>query len=482
MEVANRASLDPPSSPAVLREVFEAQQAAFARGAPDYRRRIDALRTLRDALATHREAFARALSADYGGRAREETLLLEIFPLLDQIRHATRHLKSWMKPRRVGSTWFLLPSRAYLVQQPLGVVGVIGAWNYELLLTVGPAIDALAAGNHVIIKPSELVPRAAELLASVVAERFDPEYVAAVTGGPDVGAAFASLPFDHLIFTGSSRVGRLVMGAASDNLTPVTLELGGKSPAIVHEGFPLDVALRRILVGKLYNAGQTCVAPDYLLVPAGREHDVERLANAIVPTVYAALVANPDYTRSLNRAQNDRLASWCDEAAAGGARVVTINPAAETCTVDNRVFPPTLVFRAPPTAALMRNEIFGPILPVVTYHRLRDAIAYVNARPHPLALYYFDSNRRRIKIVVRETISGGVLINDVVVHLGQNNLPFGGVGPSGMGHYHGRHGFDTFSKTKGVMVQSRWPPTKLFAPPFAERQGLIERLLRHALR
>jgi coniferyl-aldehyde dehydrogenase len=469
------------SPPTALRQLLDAQRSAFARGAPDYRRRIKALHALRHALSTYREDFADALNADYGGRAREETLLLEIFPLLDQIRHATRHLKSWMKPRRVRASWFLLPSRVHIVHQPLGVVGVIGAWNYELLLTLGPLIDALAAGNHVMLKPSEITPRTAELLASIIDEYFDPEYVTTVIGGPGVGVAFASMPFDHLIFTGSTRVGHLVMRAASDNLTPVTLELGGKSPAIVHDGFPLETALKRILVGKLYNAGQTCVAPDYLLIPAGREHDVEVMAKAILPSIYPSLVANRDYTRILSEEHYQELSSWKDAAASGGAHVVELNPGGEACTPENGVFPPTLVFRPPEDSQLMCREIFGPILPVVTYRRLDDAIAFVNARPRPLALYYFDSDDRRIARVVRETISGGVLINDVVVHLGQHNLPFGGVGPSGMGHYHGVHGFRAFSKQKGVMVQSRWPPTQLFAPPYSERRGLIERLLRRVL-
>jgi coniferyl-aldehyde dehydrogenase len=362
------------------------------------------------------------------------------------------------------------------------VVGVIGAWNYELLLTLGPLIDALAAGNHVMIKPSEMTPRAAELLASVISDSFEPEYVTTVNGGPEVSSAFASMPFDHLIFTGSARVGQLVMSAASENLTPVTLELGGKSPAIVHEGFPLDVAVKRILVGKLYNAGQTCVAPDYLLVPVGREHDVELLATTILPSLYSSLVSNPDYTRILSRRHYEELAGWRDEAAASGARVVELNPANELCTAENQVFPPTLLFGPPADSTVMRREIFGPILPVVTYRRLDDAIAFVNARPRPLALYYFDRNNRRIARVVRETISGGVLINDVVVHWGQHDLPLGGVGPSGMGHYHGIHGFQAFSKKKGVMVQSRWPPTQLLAPPYAERQGIIERLLGRVLR
>ena len=466
-----------------LRSLVEAQRAAFQRQTPRHRKRIEALRSLRDALLEHSEALARAVSDDFGGRAHEETLFLEIFPLLDQIRHASRHLASWMKPRPVKSTWYLLPSRAYIVHQPLGVVGVMGAWNYQLLLSLGPVIDALAAGNHVILKPSEITPRTADLLARIIRERFAPEYVSGVTGGAEVSAAFAALPFDHLIFTGSTRVGRLVMLAASKNLTPVTLELGGKSPAIVHDSFSLELALRRILVGKLYNAGQTCVAPDYLMIPHGREREVEQLATKIVASLYPRLVENHDYTRILNRHHYERLTAWRDEAAANGARVIELNPATEACTIENRVFAPTLVFDAPDDAAVLRHEIFGPILPVISYRRLDDAIAYVNERPRPLALYYFDTNRRRIDAVVRETTSGGVLVNDVVVHLGQNNLPFGGVGPSGMGHYHGFHGFQTFSKQKGVMLQSRWPVTRFFAPPYSDgRRALFNRLLRRVLR
>src|SRR5512146_496649 len=250
-----------------LRAVFDAQRAAFGRGAPDYARRMRALADLRDGLRAHEDELIAAIAADYGGRAAEETLLLELLPLYDEIRHARRHLRSWMKRRRVKPTWFLMPSRAFVMYQPLGVVGVIGAWNYQLLLTLSPLIDAIAAGNHVILKPSEITPRSAQLVAQLIAERFPADYVTVVTGPAHVGAAFSALPFDHLIFTGSTRLGPVVMRAASENLTPVTLELGGKSPAIVHPTFSLSLALRRILIGKLYNAGQTCVAPDYLMVP-----------------------------------------------------------------------------------------------------------------------------------------------------------------------------------------------------------------------
>jgi coniferyl-aldehyde dehydrogenase len=462
---------------------LEAQRAAFARSAPGYRERMRALAALRDGVRARQKELVHAVSEDFGGRAPEETLALELLPLHDQIRHARRHLKRWMRRRRVGSTWFLLPSRAFYQYQPLGVVGVIGAWNYQLLLTLGPLVDALAAGNHVMLKPSEITPCSAEVIARIVAERFPPEYVTCVTGGPEVASAFSALPFDRLFFTGSTRVGHLVMEAASRNLTPVTLELGGKSPAIVHESYPLRRAVERIMMGKLYNAGQTCVAPDYVLLHAGAESAFEAEARRAAADLFPRLVDNRDYTRIVNRRHYERLAAAVADAAAKGARVVTLNPAGEQPTIDNKVFPPTLIFDPRDSMVVMEEEIFGPVLPVVTYRTLDEAIAYVNARPHPLALYYFDDDSHRVDEVLRRTISGGVTINDCIFHLGQHNLPFGGVGPSGMGQYHGVDGFVTFSKKRGVMVQRRWAATPLFRPPYGERtRRLIDILLRLALR
>lgn len=466
-----------------LRARFDVQRRAFAAGSPDYERRVAALAALRDGLLAHRNELVAALSADFGGRAADETLLLELFPLLDQIRHARKHLRSWMRRKRVGTTWFLLPSRAWVVHQPLGVVGVIGAWNYQLLLTLGPVVDALAAGNHVMLKPSEVTPRSADVIARIIAEAFAPEYVTVVTGGPDVASAFTALPFDHLLFTGSTRVGHLVMRAASEHLTPVTLELGGKSPAIVHESFSLERALTSILAGKLYNAGQTCVAPDYVLASPRHASAIESTARAVVARLYPTLVGNPDYTRIVSPRHYERLTAIVAEARQRGARVVEINPANEPIDPSARVVPPTLVFDAPDDTTLMREEIFGPVLPIVTSRSLDDAIRYVNDRPRPLALYYFDVDSKRIDTVVSSTTSGGVCINDTILHLGQHNLPFGGVGPSGMGHYHGFDGFQTFSKKKGVMRQSRFAPGGIFRPPFGPRsRALLERLLKLASR
>ncbi len=462
-----------------LAALLETQRAAFARGAPDYQHRIAALDTLRDALREHQDAIADAVSEDFGGRAAEETLLLELFPVLDEIRNARRHLKRWMRPRAVRPAWFLLPGRARVVWQPLGVVGVMGAWNYQLLLALSPLVGALAAGNHVLVKPSEVTPRTADLIARILAERFPREYVAGVTGDAEVAAAFSALPFDHLIFTGSTRVGKLVMRAASEHLVPVTLELGGKSPVIVHRDAPLARAVDRIVTGKLYNAGQTCVAPDYALVPRDRVDAFVAEVRRASAARYPRLVDTRDYTRIVTRRHWERLQALVDDARARGARVDTVNPAGESFTPENRVFPPTLVLDPSDEMTLMREEIFGPVLPVVPYDTLDDAIAHVSARPHPLALYYFDDDRRRIDDVLARTTSGGVAVNDVVVHLGVHDLPFGGVGPSGMGHYHGFDGFQTFSKKKGIFLQSRFGGAGLLAPPYTARtRALIRRLLR----
>ena len=465
-----------------LEAQLKAQRLAFAAGAPDYRRRRQALAGLRDGLHARQEEMLRAVSDDFGGRADEETLMLELFPLYDQIRHTRQHLDRWMRRRSVRSSWFLQPSRAFYQYQPLGVVGVIGAWNYQLLLTLGPVVDAVAAGNHVMLKPSEITPRSAEVIARIVSDAFPPDYLTCVTGGPDVASAFSALPFDHLFFTGSTRVGKLVMQAAAANLTPVTLELGGKSPAIVHESYPMARAVDRIVTAKLYNAGQTCVAPDYVLLPGGREATFETEARRTVAALYPRLVDNPDYTRIVSRRHYDRLQDLIADASAQGARVVELTPAAERGAQENRVLPLTLIFSPTETMSVMQEEIFGPVLPIVTYRTLDEAIAFVNARAHPLALYYFDDDSRRQDGMLVRTLSGGVTFNDCVFHLGQHNLPFGGVGPSGMGHYHGFDGFVTFSKKRGVMVQRRWAATALFRAPWRRRRALFNALLRLARR
>jgi coniferyl-aldehyde dehydrogenase len=446
--------------------MLAAQRTAFARHPPDTSRRLQALRDLLKAVRGRREEIVQAISEDFGGRARQETLLLEVFPVVDTIRHVIRHLPEWVRPRPVSAGWQFLPGRARVIYQPLGVVGIIGAWNYPLLLSISPLVSALAAGNHVMLKPSELAPRTADLLARVAADLFPAEYVTVVTGGPETGATFASQPFDHLLFTGSTRVGKLIMRSASENLTPVTLELGGKSPALVHRDFPLETAAARIMAGKLYNAGQTCIAPDYVLVHADAREEFTRHAAAAAAAMYPRLVSNPDYTRIINRNHYQRLRGLVEDAAIKGAEILELNPAHEAGNAENRVFPPTLLWNVSDPMAVMREEIFGPVLPLVTYKSLDEAIEYVNSRPRPLALYYFDNNSKRVASVLTRTVSGGVTVNDTILHIAQNDLPFGGVGPSGMGFYHGFDGFETFSKKKGIFLQSRFTTLGLLRPPY----------------
>ena len=482
MTAALQADLQPGTATS-LRALLDAQRAAFARGAPDYERRMQALAALRSALHSHQVDLQRAVSEDFGGRAPDETLMLELFPLYDQVRHARRHLTGWMRRKRVGSAWFLQPSDAFYQYQPLGVAGVIGAWNYQLLLTLGPVVDAIAAGNHVMLKPSEITPRSAELIAKIISDTFAPEYVACVTGGPEVASAFTSLPFDHLFFTGSTRVGKLVMQAAAANLTSVTLELGGKSPAIVHDSFPIPLAANRIMAGKLFNAGQTCVAPDYVLLPESRAAAFESEARSAVAALYPGLPANPEYTRIVSQRHLERLSGLVEDARSRGARIVPLGGGdASGADVSDRFLPPSLVFEADDSMALMQEEIFGPLLPIVTYRTLDDALAYVNVRPRPLALYYFDDSADRRDVVLQQTMSGGVTFNDCVFHLGQHNLPFGGVGPSGMGQYHGFDGFATFSKKRAVMVQHRLAGTAYAGAPWSRRRKLLDLLVRLALR
>lgn len=448
--------------------LLAAQRTAFAHQPPDASQRIAKLRALSRALRTRREAFVQAISEDFGGRARQETLLLEVFPLVDTIHHAVGHLRQWMRPRPAAAGWQFMPGRARVVYQPLGVVGIIGAWNYPLLLSLSPLVSALAAGNHAMLKPSELAPRTADLLARLIADLFPPDYVSVVTGGPETAAAFAALPFDHLLFTGSTRVGKLVMRSASEHLTPVTLELGGKSPALVHPDFPARTAAQRIMAGKLYNAGQTCIAPDYVLVEAGARAEFVRLATDAATAMYPRLVDNPDYTRIVDRDHYDRLRGLVGDAVQKGAELLEVNPARESANEQNRVFALAILWNVNDRMAVMQEEIFGPVLPVVTYRSLDEAIEYVNARPRPLALYYFDNNSKRVESVLAHTTSGGVTVNDTILHIAQNDLPFGGVGPSGMGSYHGFDGFLTFSKKKGVFLQSRFTTLGLLRPPYGE--------------
>lgn len=467
----------PDSSP--LRRLFDRQRVSFRAAEPAYEKRLASLKLLEDAVLDRKSEIVRAVNEDFGGRARQETLALELAPLVDSIRHARRHLAGWMKPRKVRAGIHFFPATARIIYQPLGVVGIIGAWNYPTYLTLSPLVDAIAAGNHAILKPSEFAPRTAEFLQKMIAATFPDDYIAVVTGDANIAVEFASLPFDHLLFTGSTRVGKLIMRAASENLTPVTLELGGKSPVIVHPEFPLRTAVERILTGKLYNAGQTCLAPDYVFVHESQRDSFIELAKETVQHLYPTWSENPEYTRIINRPAFDRLNAYILDAESRGARVIPLGRNTEDGIPQNRIFPPVALLGVDESMRVMQEEIFGPILPIITYRDIDEVLKYISERPHPLALYYFDHDARRIDQVLRSTRSGGVTINDVIYHVAQNNLPFGGVGSSGMGHYHGHAGFETFSKKKSVLMQSRFSTASFLRPPYGD---LSERIIRFLLR
>jgi coniferyl-aldehyde dehydrogenase len=457
----------PPAFP-LLAERFAAQRRAFAADSnPPLAARRERLDRLLALIDDNEEALVAAVDADFGGRAAQETRIAEIFVARRAVVHARRHLARWMRTRRVATALPFLPARNRLAPQPLGVVGVVSPWNYPVQLTLCPLAAALAAGDRALLKPSELTPRTSALLAELAAKYFEPDLVSVVVGDADAGKAFVALPFDHLLFTGSTAVGRQVAAAAAANLTPVTLELGGKSPAIFDASCDLAKASARVAAGKLFNAGQTCIAPDYLLVPRGQADAAAAAIAAATARLYPKLAANPDYTAIISARHRSRLVALVAEAREAGARIVEINPAGESFADSGRLAP-TLVIGAPQTTRLMREEIFGPLLPIVEYDAIDDAIAFVNRGERPLALYWFGRDAARRERVLRETIAGGVTINDCMLHFAQEGQPFGGVGASGVGAYHGEWGFRTFSKLKPAFHQSDWSGFPLLRPPYGK--------------
>jgi coniferyl-aldehyde dehydrogenase len=444
---------------------------------PAWPARAARLRALQALITEHRGDIADAIDQDFGGRPAQETDLLEVFPSLSAIRHALRHGRRWMRPRRSLPGWLFLPARNEIRPQPLGVVGIIVPWNYPLYLAAGPLVDALVAGNRVMVKMSEYTPRFSTLFAQLAARYFRPDEVQVVTGDADVAQAFSALPFDHLLFTGSTAVGRHVMRAASANLTPVTLELGGKSPAIVGPGARFGHAVERILVGKLFNAGQTCIAPDYVLLPRASVDAFVAAAREAAARLYPRPVRNDQYASIISERQYRRLAALRDDAAAEGAVVSILGDDADDA--GRRRMAPVLLTRVSDGMAVMQEEIFGPLLPLVPYDDIDQAIAYVAARPHPLALYLFEEDRSVVDRVLSRTTAGGVSINDTLYHIAQHELPFGGVGPSGTGGYHGEAGFRTFSHFKPVFRQARLNGAGLLNPPYGERfRRMVELMLR----
>lgn len=438
---------------------------------PDLSTRRERLATLRRMVIENRDEFARVIDADFGGRPRQETELLEVVPLLSAVKNTSRRLKRWMRDERRHVAWPFQPGAAWVRYEPLGVVGIISPWNYPLLLALGPLVDVLAADNRALIKPSELTPQFSELLKKLIAQYFDADVVSVETGGVEVAQAFSALPFDHLIFTGSTTVGRMVMQAAAANLTPVTLELGGKSPAFVAADYPLDKAARSIVLGKFTNAGQTCIAPDYVLVPEGK---AEALANELIKRIEATFTARrlkTSYSNIISAQHQSRLLEAIEEARNGGATILQ-----PTGDYGERVTP-TLIINAPEDCLLLREEIFGPLLPIVTYASQEEALAFINRHSRPLALYIFTDDKTTRKAMLDRAISGGVTLNSTLLHIAQDNLPFGGVGDSGMGAYHGRDGFRRMSHARSVFKPGFFNALEAFNLPFGKLTQLIIRVL-----
>ncbi|MNF48012.1 Coniferyl aldehyde dehydrogenase [compost metagenome] len=456
-----------------LNDLFTAQRLAYAANPmPPAAQRQQWLKALRNLLSDERQALIEAISQDFSNRSADETLLAELMPSLHCIHYASKHLKGWMKasPRKVGAAF--QPAKAKVVYQPLGVIGIIVPWNYPLYLAIGPLVGALSAGNRVMLKLSESTPATGALLKTLLAKVFPEDLVCVVLGEADMGIAFSRLPFDHLLFTGATSIGKHVMRAAAEHLTPVTLELGGKSPAIVSHDVPLKDAAERIAFGKTLNAGQTCVAPDYVLVPEERVGSFVEAYRQAVRGFYPTLADNPDYTAIINDRQLARLHGYLSDATSKGALLVPMFEQDQGRRMGH-----SLLLNVSDDMTVMQDEIFGPVLPIVPYKTLDDAFAYINQRPRPLALYYFGYDKAAQNRVLQHTHSGGVCLNDTLLHVAQDDMPFGGIGASGMGHYHGHEGFLTFSKAKGVLIKQRFNAAKLIYPPYGKSiQKLIQKL------
>ena len=471
-------SLKSPASSA-LDEAFHAQlKASRAEPLPACDIRIDRLRRLRAVIEENEARIAQAISADFGHRAAVETTFAETLFLYGEIKHTAKHLKAWMAPRRVHTALQFMPAKNRLIPQPLGVVGIIAPWNYPLQLTLAPAIGAIAAGNRVMIKPAELTPHFSALLKDAVARHFDATELFITGIADEVAKAFPTLPFDHLIFTGSTRVGRIVAEAAARNLTPVTLELGGKSPAIVDRTADLDEAAGRIAYAKLLNAGQTCIAPDYALVPRESVQAFAEKARAQMRRMFGTEPSNKDYTSIISDRHFARLEALVADAAAKGAKILQPAKADDPNWKAKRKFPPTIVAGATPEMGLMQEEIFGPVLPVMGYTEASEPIAFINSRDRPLALYWFGRDNAARDAVLTRTVSGGVTVNDCLFHFTQLNQPMGGVGASGSGAYHGEWGFNTMSKLKPVFYRSVLNRFADLYPPYGGKIARLEKMMR----
>ncbi len=449
-----------------LNDMLEQQKQAYLRyPLPTAKERIDRLARLKRILVKYQDQFADAINQDYGNRSVGETKIGELLTCLEHIKYYSKHLTDWMKPSKRHVGIIHQPAKAWVQYQPLGVVGIITPWNYPLLLSIGPLICALAAGNHAMIKISSSSAAFGAVLEKALAEAFPQELVAVVNGGGKISDDFSHLAFDKMIFTGSTNVGKTVMAAAAENLVPVILELGGKSPVLVHPSIDLADVAQRLAVGKLWNAGQTCVAPDYVFLPRGKTAEFLDHYKACVEAMYPSIAHNQDYTSIINDKQYNRLQGYLDDARDQGAQIISFNPQQEDVDAVRKIAP-TVLTGVTPDMQIMQHEIFGPILPIMEYDQIDEVIAFINSRPRPLALYYFDFDQARADYVAQRTHSGHFGQNTVLTHVAQDDLPFGGVGASGMGKYHGPEGFFSLSHERSVMSNPKLYSLKFILPPF----------------
>lgn len=456
-----------------MQGILARQKAAHLRdGAPTAEERINRIDRCIRLLIENRTAIEDALNQDFGSRSREATAFTDVSGSISPLKHAKAHLRKWMRPEKRKTTPAILGlfgAKAEVRYQPKGVVGVISPWNFPVNLTFAPLAGILAAGNRAMIKPSEYTPATSELLKTMFGSAFSEEEIAVVTGGPEVGEAFSRLPFDHLIFTGATNIARHVMRAAAENLVPLTLELGGKSPVILGQSADLGVAAARIMNGKTLNAGQICLAPDYVLAPADKMEGFVDAARKSVSKMFPTIKDNPDYTSIVAQRHYERIMGYVEDARAKGARVVELKPENEDLTQqEHRKIAPTLILEPTDDMKVMQEEIFGPVLPVKSYRSLDEAIGYVNGKDRPLGLYYFGDDAAEREKVLASTTPGGVTVNDVIFHVAQEELPFGGIGPSGMGSYHGLDGFREFSHRKAIFTQIKKDigPLQAMRPPY----------------
>jgi coniferyl-aldehyde dehydrogenase len=474
--ISPKAAVTEDMSAQQMQDILSSQKRAYLNdGVVSTALRIDRLERAVNVLKNNQQNFVDAMTADFGHRSEHQSVFTDIASSIGPLRHAQKHVAGWQKKQKRKVTpgvLALLGAKAWVEYQPLGVVGVISPWNFPVNLTFAPLAGILAAGNRCMIKPSEYTPETSKAMAIALAEEFDADEISVITGGPETGANFSGLAFDHLLFTGATSVAKHVMRAAAANLVPVTLELGGKSPVVISRSAPMATTTDALMTGKMLNAGQICLAPDYVFVPEERMGEFVESSKQSVAKMYPTLVDNPDYTSVVNERHFERINNYVEEARGNGVEVVEINPAEEDFRQQqaNKI-PPTLVINPPEDSAIMQEEIFGPVLAVKSYAQLDETISYVNDHDRPLGLYYFGTDQKEVDQVLGETTSGGVTLNDVLMHISQENLPFGGVGPSGTGSYHGEDGFRSFSHTKAVFRQAKFNPAEKLGlrPPYGDK-------------